>query len=160
MAPSRSMVTLRSAPLPGPAPAANTTTSAAPAASVTSAVEACSRSQPTARPPAASISGAGSGLGTSPTTSSPPAASSLTSLSPICPWAPAITTRMSPHTSADMGQHRQDAAVPVLGVGDAELEQDVTDVGLHRALAEVQPLGDPGVGEPLGHQTQHLPLTL
>jgi hypothetical protein len=55
------------------------------------------------------------------------------------------------------GQH---SPVAVLGLGDVEFEQQVSYVCLHGATAEVQALGDAGVGEPFGHQLEHLTLTL
>ena len=45
-------------------------------------------------------------------------------------------------------------------VAQLELGEDPADVGLHRRLRDVHPGGDLGVGEPLRHQQQHLPLPL
>jgi hypothetical protein len=50
--------------------------------------------------------------------------------------------------------------MPVLALGDVELEQDVADVGLHRALAETQPPGDGGIGQAFSHQLKDLALAL
>ena len=55
------------------------------------------------------------------------------------------------------GEH---AAVRVAALGKAELHQQVAHVRLDRALAQHEPLGDPGVGETLGHQLEHLPLAI
>ena len=44
--------------------------------------------------------------------------------------------------SAEVGQHGEDAAVAVLALGDVELAQHMAHVGLDRALADAQPLGD------------------
>ena len=71
MAASRSTVSLRAAPLPGPAPAANTTASAASRWAATSSTEACSRSNTTTAAPAASRSALCSGFRMKPATESP-----------------------------------------------------------------------------------------
>ena len=47
---------------------------------------------------------------------------------------------------AQVGEHGQDAAVSVFGVGDVELGEQPAYVGLDRALAEEQPSGHAGVG--------------
>src|SRR5262245_52753013 len=47
-----------------------------------------------------------------------------------------------------------------VAVLDVQLEQHVTYVGLDRAVAEDQPVCDPGVGQALGHQLQHPALAL
>src|SRR5215204_2826520 len=62
--------------------------------------------------------------------------------------------------AAQVGEHGEDAAVAVLALRDVELAQHMADVRLDRALAEEQPLGDPAVGQPLGHQSEDLPLAL
>lgn len=41
-------------------------------------------------------------------------------------------------------------------VGEPELAEDPAEVGLHGGLAEVQPPGDVGVGEPVGECPQDL----
>src|SRR4051812_326470 len=41
---------------------------------------------------------------------------------------------------------------------EAELEEDLLDVGLDRALGDEQPRGDRAVGEALGDELEHLPL--
>ena len=88
-APPRSIVCLRSAPLPGPAPAANTIASAPPTCGRTSS---CSRSQSTGCAPSASRSATWSGLRISPRGVWPRWASSLRRRRAICPWPPATRT--------------------------------------------------------------------
>ena len=61
---------------------------------------------------------------------------------------------------AQMRQHGEDAAVAVLALGHAELQEQVAHVRLDRALAEVEALGDAGVRESLRHQLEHLALAL
>jgi hypothetical protein len=48
--------------------------------------------------------------------------------------------------------------VPVLTVRQVELLQHVTDVGLDRPLAQLDALGDAGVGQALRHQAEQLVL--
>ena len=48
-------------------------------------------------------------------------------------------------SGAQVGEHGQDAAVAVFGVGDVELGEQPTHVGLDRALAEEQPLATPAL---------------
>ena len=43
-------------------------------------------------------------------------------------------------------------------VGDPELLEDVGQVGLDRSIGDAQPPGDVLVGQPLGHQREHLAL--
>jgi hypothetical protein len=57
-----------------------------------------------------------------------------------------------------VGQHREDSAVIVFALGDAELHQDVAHVRLDRALAQVEPPGDACVGQALRHELEHLAL--
>ena len=38
----------------------------------------------------------------------------------------------------------------------AELRQQVADMALDRSLGQLEPAGDPGVGQPFGHQREHL----
>ena len=91
MAPSQSIVTLRSAPLPGPAPAAKATASEPSMAPATSSTLARSRSQTTGEAPVPWTSTACSGFRISPTTSSPRAASNAVSRRAIWPCPPALT---------------------------------------------------------------------
>src|SRR4051812_30273947 len=91
---ARSTVSLRAAPLPGPAPAANTTASAWSRLTATSSRLADSRSQTTGAAPVAVTSAAWSGLRISPTTPSPRAASSLSRWRAIFPCPPAMTILM------------------------------------------------------------------
>ena len=88
-APPRSSVCLRSAPLPGPAPAANTIASAPPMCGRTSS---CSRSHSTGWAPSASRSATWSGLRISPRGVWPRWASNLRRRRAICPWPPATRT--------------------------------------------------------------------
>src|SRR3954469_16738737 len=89
-----STVCLRSAPLPGPAPAAKTTASAPPTTPATSSTEADSRSSTAGSTPSSSRSPPCSALRTMPTTVSPRAESRRPSRRATCPWAPAMTMRM------------------------------------------------------------------
>ncbi len=59
-----------------------------------------------------------------------------------------------------MGQHCEDAPVIILALRNAELHEHMTHVSLDRALAQVQPLCDPRVGQPLRHQLEHLAFPL
>ena len=45
-------------------------------------------------------------------------------------------------------------------VDDAELGEQVADMALDRPLGQPEPTGNPGVGQPLGHQREHLLLAL
>ena len=56
------------------------------------------------------------------------------------------------------GEHGEHAAVVVLGGRQPELDEDVRDVLLDRALGDDQRLGDRGVRAALGHQPEHLAL--
>ena len=85
---------LRGAPLPGPAPAANTTASAPDSSTATSSAEAASRSQMTGSAPAVWISATWAGFLISPTGWSPRSARRRSSRSAIFPCPPAITIRM------------------------------------------------------------------
>ena len=55
---------------------------------------------------------------------------------------------------AQVREHGEDAPVPVLALWHIELRQDVPDVSLDRALAEVEALGAACVGEAFGHQLE------
>src|SRR5699024_750641 len=55
-------------------------------------------------------------------------------------------------------QHRRHAAVHARVLAEAELREQALRVLLHRAAADEQPLRDPGVGQALAHQLQHLAL--
>src|ERR1700733_5919559 len=143
MAPSRSIVTLRCAPLPGPAPAAKTTTSAPSTATAISSTSACSRSHTTGSAHAALTSSAWSGLRISPIKSGPSPVSRRDSSIAIFPWAPAITTRMA-------GAYRGAGRL----TGDADLL-----VGLAARAAGAAP---PGVraqidDEAQGHEDPFIP---
>jgi hypothetical protein len=50
------------------------------------------------------------------------------------------------------GQDREHPAVAVVGLGEIELEQEMTDVALDGAFADDQAPGDGGVVESLRHQ--------
>src|SRR5829696_867054 len=93
-APAWSIVHLRSGPLPGPAPAANTTASAEPTARATSSSPAFSRSHSTGPPPASRTRSALAGSRISDRTSSPPSLRSRVSSRAIFPEPPAIATFM------------------------------------------------------------------
>src|SRR5215217_3153554 len=90
-APPRSIVRLRSAPLPGPAPAANTIACAKPMCSVGSSD---SRSQSTGSAPISSRSAAWSGLRIMPRPRWPFSESSRSSRIATCPCPPATRTSM------------------------------------------------------------------
>ena len=92
----RSTESLRGTPLPGPAPAANTTASAPDSRAATSSAEAASRSHTTASAPACCTSATWAGFLISPTAWSPRPARRRSSRSAIFPCPPAITTRMPP----------------------------------------------------------------
>ena len=47
-----------------------------------------------------------------------------------------------------------------MAVGDVELGQHVANVRLYGALADDQAFRDTGVGQALGHQLEHLALTV
>src|SRR5689334_14476204 len=59
---------------------------------------------------------------------------------------------------AEIRHDREDAPVVLRAAREIELAEDVGDVGLDRALAQVQALGYPHVGAALGHQREHLAL--
>ena len=109
---ARSTESLRAAPLPGPAPAANTTASAPASSAATSSAETASRSQMTASAPAACTSSTWAGFLISPTAWSPRPVSRRSSSSAIFPWPPAITTRMPPAYLPDHWQQRPRASGP------------------------------------------------
>src|SRR6266536_1401924 len=56
------------------------------------------------------------------------------------------------------GDHREDAAVVVVGLGEAQLGEDTAYVLLDGPLRDPQAAGDAGVGAPLRHQLHHLVL--
>src|SRR5690606_35386289 len=85
-------ISLRAAPLPGPAPAANTTASAPSTTAASSSARAASRSSTAAVAPACSRSGPWSGLRTTPVTRSPRPARRAASRNPIFPCPPATPT--------------------------------------------------------------------
>jgi hypothetical protein len=47
-----------------------------------------------------------------------------------------------------VGQYGEDAAVAVLGFGQRHLGEDMADMCLHGAFADVQALRDPAIGQP------------
>src|SRR5215211_4419005 len=51
----------------------------------------------------------------------------------------------------EIGEHREDAAVVLSALGDAELHEDASDVLFDRALGDHEALGDRPVRPPLGH---------
>jgi hypothetical protein len=53
-------------------------------------------------------------------------------------------------------EHGEDAAVAVFAFGYVEFHEEVADVRLDGALAEVEALGDACVGEAFGHQLEHV----
>src|SRR5215468_5281163 len=57
---------------------------------------------------------------------------------------------------AEILEDGEDPAVVGRGGRKVELEEDVRDVLLHRARADLQLLDDPAVGPSLGHQPQHV----
>jgi glutamyl-tRNA reductase len=54
------------------------------------------------------------------------------------------------------GDHRQDPAVIVAGLGEIQFGEDAADMLFDGALGDPQPATDAGVGTPLGHERQHL----
>src|SRR6201991_3266218 len=54
------------------------------------------------------------------------------------------------------GDYREDPAMIVVGVREAEFGKDVSYVFLHRALGDPQLTADSGVRAPLRHECQHL----
>jgi len=54
--------------------------------------------------------------------------------------------------------HREHPPVVVVGLGQAELRQDVVDVLLNGALRDPEAPPDAGIGAPLGHQREHVAL--
>src|SRR4029450_11549982 len=63
-------------------------------------------------------------------------------------------------SGAEEGEDGQYPAVLVGRLGQAQLLEDLGDVGLHGAFGDEQPGGDGPVGQALGDQPQHLPLPL
>jgi hypothetical protein len=61
-------------------------------------------------------------------------------------------------TRIQEGDHRQDTTVIVAGLRQTQLGQNAAHVLLHRPLSDPQPTANTGIGTPLGHQRQHLPL--
>jgi len=61
---------------------------------------------------------------------------------------------------AQVGEHGEHPAVVVVSFLETELAKDRPYVTLDRALAEDDPLADPGVRAALGHQGQALTLAL
>src|SRR3954447_14810816 len=123
-----STVCLRSAPLPGPAPAAKTTASAPPPRAATSSTEADSRSSTAGSTPSSRRSPSCSALRTMPTTVSPRADRRRPSRRATCPWAPAMTMRMcSSYPAACFPTPARpvaDAARSPRGAGLLETRQD------------------------------------
>ena len=60
----------------------------------------------------------------------------------------------------EVRENRENAAVRTVTLGDVELHQHVTNVGFDRSLAEMEPLGNAAVRQPLGHQLEHLAFAL
>src|SRR5947207_10328916 len=58
----------------------------------------------------------------------------------------------------DEGQHGEDAAVAVAGVGDVQLLEDAAHVGLHGAFGEGQPRGYGCIGMALRDQCEDVVL--
>ena len=58
------------------------------------------------------------------------------------------------------GNSRKDTATIFLGFGQVQLCKDASDLLLDRSLGDPQPLGDPRIGAPLGHQREHVTLAL
>ena len=54
------------------------------------------------------------------------------------------------------GDHREDPAMVVAGLGQVELGQDAAHVLLHGACGDPKPMGDTGIRPALRHQRQHL----
>src|SRR6516162_1327674 len=59
-----------------------------------------------------------------------------------------------------VGEYREHAPISFLRGRYIELGEDVTDVGFDGALAEVQVAGDASIGQPLGHELEHLTFTI
>ena len=62
------------------------------------------------------------------------------------------------YAPAQVGEDGEDAAVGAAVVAEAELLEDLLDVGLDGALGDEQAGGDGPVREPLGDQREHLAL--
>src|SRR5699024_6467254 len=88
-----------------------------------------------------------------------PGLGGLSSCAPRRRRAAAPSARARPLPSAPQKcQHRRHATVHARVLAEAELREQALRVLLHRAAADEQPLRDPGVGQALTHQLQHLPL--
>ena len=61
-------------------------------------------------------------------------------------------------SSAEVGDHREHAAMRLRVRAEPQLGEDLLDVGLDRALGDEQPRRDRAVGEALGDELEHLPL--
>src|SRR5919198_4999936 len=72
---------------------------------------------------------------------------------------PATSTRRASSSRVEEGEHRQHAAVVVRRLRDAQLAEDVRDVGLDRLRAEHELLAYPVVRAAFCHQLEHLTLT-
>src|SRR4029453_18251663 len=75
--------------------------------------------------------------------------------------SPSLAVERWDSTAWSGAEERQDGQYPAVLVGrlgEAELLEDLGDVGLHGAFGDVQPGGDGPVGHALGDQPEHLPL--
>src|SRR5215208_1167267 len=61
---------------------------------------------------------------------------------------------------AEVGEHREDAAVVLLALRNPQLGEDASHVLLDRTLGDHEPLRDRAVRTSFGHQRQHLPLAV
>ncbi len=61
---------------------------------------------------------------------------------------------------AEVDEDSENPSIGVLTIGNVELEQPPPNMGFDGPFTEDQPFGDPSVRHPLGHQPEHLVLTL
>ena len=74
---------------------------------------------------------------------------------PQAPHEDGVAPLRDVRLGAQVGQHRQHAAVRVRRGGERELREDRGDVALDGAVGEEQPRGDGLVGAALGHLAEH-----
>src|SRR5439155_8031912 len=134
------MVSLRAAPLPGPAPAANTTAPAPAIAAATSSTPASSRSRTTGSLPSARRSSAWAGLRISPRTRSPRAATTRARRRATLPCPPAITTSIGALSTTFDRLH---TPVPTAGTKTGRQAPDsVPDMHAHAPASEARDAQD------------------
>src|SRR3954452_10744989 len=94
----------------------------------------------------------------SPTTSRPAGSRRGGPPSAACATAPPSVPPPAPLSRSQEREHSQHPPVIVIGRGQVELAEDARDVLLDRAGRDDHGPGDGGVGPPLGHQLEDLPL--